>query len=273
VRLCWPPIIERAAEIAGETVMTLRQCFYILVSEGLIPNADSSYKGLSRLTAEARREGSFSSFIDGTREIFQYATFDGVAEAIGDTVATYRRDRTEGQERQVWIAGEKRTLAKQLQQWFGDLGCPIVVCAGYPSQTLCDDVSGQVHNDGRGAALIYAGDFDPSGEDIARDFVTRVDAFDDFVRVAVTPEQIDSLKLTPMPGKRSDARADAFEARHGELVQVEVEAIHPDTLRRLYQEAIDEVWDASTFDRVCERENLERDELEALLERYEDTNE
>jgi hypothetical protein len=273
VRLCWPPIIERAAEIAGETVMTLRQCFYILVSEGLIPNADSSYKGLSRLTAEARREGSFSSFIDGTRAILEPTTFDGAADAIGDIVRWYRRDRTEGQEWQLWIAGEKRTLAVQLRSWFGTLGCPIVVCAGYPSQTLCDDVRGQVLNDGRDALLIYAGDFDPSGEDIARDFVTRVDAFDDFVRVAVTPEQIDSLNLTPMPGKRSDARADAFEARHGELVQVEVEAIHPDTLRRLYQEAIDGVWDKSAYDSVCAREAQERADLEDLLNHYEDEEE
>ena len=61
-RLVWAPIVGRAAEIAGGTLMTLRQCFYILVSEGLIPNADSSYKSLSRLTAEARREGWFPSF-------------------------------------------------------------------------------------------------------------------------------------------------------------------------------------------------------------------
>jgi hypothetical protein len=249
--------------------MTLRQCFYILVSEGLIPNADSSYKGLSRLTAEARREGWFPSFIDGTREIFLPTTFDGVGDAIGDIVRWYRRDRTEGQDWQVWIAGEKRTLAQQLQEWFGELGCPIVVCAGYPSQTLCDDVRGHVHNDGRDAVLIYAGDFDPSGEDIARDFVERVDAFDEVVRVAVTPEQIGSLNLTPMLGKRSDARAAGFQARPGQLVQVEVEAVHPDILRRLYQEAVDEVWDTSTYEEVLAREERERSGLEEVLDRYE----
>jgi hypothetical protein len=270
MRLCWPPIIERAAEIAAGTLMTLRQCFYILVSEALIPNADSSYKNLSRLTAEARRNGWFPPFIDGTREIFQYATFDGVVDAIGDTVASYRRDRTEGQGWQVWVAGEKRTLAQQLQQWFGDLGCPIVVCAGYPSQTLCDDVRGHVYNDDRDAVLIYAGDFDPSGEDIARDFVERVGAFDEVVRVAVTPDQINALSLTPMPGKRSDARAAGFEARHGQLVQVEVEAIHPDTLHRLYQDAIDPLWDTSAYEQVREREAKERSDLEGLLGRYED---
>jgi hypothetical protein len=269
-RLRWVPIIERAAEVAGGTLMTLRQCFYILVSEGRVPNVDTSYKQLSRLSAEARREGWFPSFIDGTREIFAYRSFDGIADAIGDTVATYRRDRTEGQEWQVWIAGEKRTLAQQLRRWFGDLGAPIVVCAGYPSQTLCDDVSESVDDDGRPAVLIYAGDFDPSGEDIARDFVERVDAFEEVVRVAVTQEQVATLGLMPMPGKRSDSRAASFEARYGELVQVEVEAVHPDTLRQLYQDAVDEWWDTSTFERVCAREAKERAALVQVLDRYEE---
>jgi hypothetical protein len=197
--------------------MTLRQCFYILVSEGRIPNADLSYKRLSSLTAAARREGWFPSFIDGTRSIVRYRTWDGLEDAIGDAANVYRRDRTEGQEWQVWIGGEKRTLAQQLERWFGELGCPIVVCAGYASQTLCDDVRDAIEGDDRPAVLVYAGDFDPSGEDIARDFVNRVSAFAEVVRVAVTAEQIESLALPPMPGKPLDSRAAAFVARHGQL--------------------------------------------------------
>lgn len=79
--------------------------------------------------------------------------------------------------------------------------------------------------------------------------------------MAVTQEQIGTLGLTPLPGKRSDARAAGFEVRHGQLVQVEVEAIHPDTLRGLHQAAIEPYWDVSTFDRVCEQEDREREAL------------
>jgi len=118
----------------------------------------------------------------------------------------------------------------------------------------------------RPAILIYAGDFDPSGEDIARDFVERVDAFSEVVSVAVTPEQVGELGLTPMPGKRTDARAASFQARHGQLVQVEVEAVHPDTLRGLYQGAVDAVWDTTTYERVLAQEASERDALREFLE-------
>lgn len=288
-RIRWEPVIERAAEVAAGALMTLRQCFYILVSEGAIPNTDTSYKRLSSLTAEGRREGSFPSFLDGTREIVRYRAYEGVEDAIGAAVRVYRRDRTEGQEAQVWIAGEKRTLAAQLERWFGDLGCPIVVCAGYSSQTLCDDVRAEIAADQaadkrdptydpdfpglswrqRPAVLIYAGDFDPSGEDIARDFIDRVGAFDEVVRVAVTSDQVAGLGLPPQPGKATDSRAAGFIARHGSLVQVEVEAVHPETLRQLYQDAVDRFWDVSAYDAVCVREESEREALRAVLERFE----
>jgi hypothetical protein len=262
-------VVDRAAEIAGGALMTLRQCFYILISEGLIPNADTSYKRLSSLTAEGRREDWFPAFIDGTREIIHFQAYTSIEDAIGNAVSTYRRDRTEGQEVQIWIAGEKRTLAAQLEHWFGDLGVPIVVCSGYSSQTLCDDVRYEIEADDRDAILVYAGDFDPSGEDIARDFIERVGAFDHVVRVAVLPEQIAELGLSPQPGKATDSRASGFVARHGSLVQVEVEAIHPDILRSLYQEAIDGFWDTSAYKRVLEQEREERDALRAVLERFE----
>jgi hypothetical protein len=266
VRLQWEPIIKRAREVAADGEMTLRQCFYVLVSEGLLPNSDYSYKRLSDLTAQARREGWFPAFLDGTREVFRHDTWDGIEHAVSDLSDTYRRDRTEGQPRQVWIAAEKRTLARQLQGWFSDLGCPVVVCAGYASQTLCDDVRAAVEQDGRPSLLVYAGDFDPSGEDIARDFVERVGSFEQVERVAVSAEQVEALELPPLPGESTDARAAGFVARHGRLVQVEVEAVPPGTLQRLYQEALDAVWDVSASEDVLAREADERERLLALRE-------
>ena len=241
--------------------MTLRQCFYILVSEGLIPNTTGSYKRLSELSAVGRRESTFPSFLDGTRDIIGWQTYDSPEEALDAAAQNYMRDRTEGQPYQLWIAGEKRTLRAQLVDWFAPLGSHIVLCAGYSSQTLCDDVQAVMEEDGRPSVLIYAGDLDPSGEDIARDFIERVDSFDVIERVAVLPEQIASLSLVPQPGKDTDSRAGDFIDRHGSLFQVEVEAIHPNTLRKLYQDAIDKYLDVSEYDRQVQRENDERESM------------
>jgi hypothetical protein len=72
------------------------------------------------------------------------------------------------------------------------------------------------------------------------------------------------------PGKATDSRAAAFAARHGALVQVEVEAIAPDVLRRLYADAIERWFDVPKYEVVLAGEAVERDRLEALALELED---
>jgi hypothetical protein len=52
--------------------------------------------------------------------------------------------------------------------------------------------------------LIYAGDFDPSGEDIDRDFIQRTACFDEVVRVALSLEQVERYDQPPQLGKATD---------------------------------------------------------------------
>jgi hypothetical protein len=68
-------------------------------------------------------------------------------------------------------------------------------------------------------------------------------------------------RLPPQPGKRSDSRSARFELEHGRLVQVELDALSPDDLRAIYEEALATVWDVSRYDEVLEREADERREL------------
>lgn len=122
----------------------------------------------------------------------------------------------------------------------------------------------QMEADDRPAVLVYAGDFDPSGEDILRDFVERTGyCWTEVKRVAVNADQIDEYGLVPQPGKRTDSRAAGFVARHGQLVQVEVEALDPADLRRLYETATFSYWDESTYEAVLEREDADIEELTA----------
>lgn len=48
---------------------------------------------------------------------------------------------------------------------------------------------------------IYAGDFDPSGEDIERDFLVRAACFAETVRVALDWDQVEEFDLPPQEGK------------------------------------------------------------------------
>jgi hypothetical protein len=260
VRLDWQAILAEASRIVQsyDTGVTLRQLFYRLVAAELLPNSQSAYKTLSSRSADARRRGEFPDLIDRTRDIHRYQTFGGVDDAREWLRAIYRRDRTEGQPNSVYLGVEKNGIVAQLESWFGDLGFPILALGGYSSQSYVADVIADVREQERPAVLIYAGDFDASGEDIDRDFGARTHCFDRVVRVALTEVQVNDFRLPPQPGKQTDTRAASFIARHGDLVQVELDALPPDTLRGLYAEAIAEFFDESAYDDCLRHEKEER---------------
>lgn len=263
-RVRWGPVLEQAREImAGyDTGVTLRQLYYRLVAVEAIPNKKSAYSTLSDVSAKARRAGEFPDFIDRTRRIHRYTTYPSPDAARQRLAATYRRDRTEGQEWAVYIGVEKAGIVEQLMAWFGDLSIPIVALGGFASQTYVKQVLVDAARQPRPAVLIYAGDFDPSGEDIDRDFVARTGCWDRVHRIALNAEQVVEYDLPAQMGKSTDSRAAGFVERHGELVQVELDALPLDALRGLYADAIRSYWDRSAYETVLEREHHDRQQLE-----------
>ena len=259
-RLTWRMVLTSASAIVDryDTGVTLRQLFYRLVAAGILSNTRVAYQTLSSRTAEARRRGQFPPLIDRTRSIHRFQTFDGPAEARSWLRRIYRRDRTENQPWSIYLGVEKAGIVEQLEAWFGDLGVPILALGGYSSQTYIDEIVDDVESQGRPSVLIYAGDFDPSGEDIDRDFLERTGCFDAVVRVALTPELIEEFDLPEQMGKTTDSRAKGFIARHGRLVQVELDALPPDQLQRLYRDAIDRYWDTSAYEAALNREHADR---------------
>lgn len=263
-RTNWSEVLDHAANIVAtytDTSVTLRQLFYRLVADGTLDNTTSRYKTLSARTAEARRAGTFPDLIDRTRSIHVARTFDSPEEATDWLARIYRRDRTEGQPWSVYLGVEKAGLVQQLDRWFGEYGIPIVPLGGYASQSYVDEVAEDVDSSNCPSVLLYGGDFDPSGVDIDRDFTERVGRFDEVVRVALNASQVEEYQLPPQMGKSSDSRAAAFIEEHGELVQVELDALDPTDLRALYAEALEEFWDESAYQQSLARE--ERD-LEIL---------
>lgn len=266
-RVRWPAVIAEAAKIAGSYDdsggATLRQVYYRLVSLGLIANTSSAYSRLSDLTAEGRRNGTFPRLVDRTRSIFEDQTWTSPEDAVGYIARVFRMNRTEGQEVSLYIGVEKDGMVQQLDHWFGDYGIPILALRGYSSQSHVDKVRDHALRQDRPAVMIYAGDFDPSGIEIPRDFVQRTGCFSAVHRIAVNPDDIDRYDLPVALGKPADKRAKAFVAEFGALVQVEMDSLEPLTLRGMYQHVIDSYWNYDTYDAVLEREADQREELEA----------
>lgn len=270
-RRSWPLILNHARQImdASPFQFTLRQLFYRLVADGTLRNTRSEYTQLSSKTAEARREGTFPQFVDRTREIHQPPFFEDPNQAIMEVAGVYRLDCTEGQERQVILVVEKDTVAGLVQQWFRREGVPVVALRGYASQSLDADIDDLINRDSRPTTVIYAGDFDPSGEDIVRNFLHHaaldLDGDDEFVKVVVTPEIIERFNLPELAGKASDTRSVGFVQRHGRLVQVEVEALDPADLHDLLRAAVDPLIDESVLAAVIAREETEAEQIRSHM--------
>lgn len=282
-RLRWPAIIARAAEIVEsyDIPVTLRQLFYRLVMEQLIPNAEGPYKRLSELTADLRRKGEFPPLFDRGRRILEPPTFAGVADGITALLQQYRLDRTIGQTAQVFIGVEKNALAGLLEAWFENYGLPVLPLGGFSSEDIDRRVKDRVHTDGRPAVLIIAGDFDASGMDITRNFIQQTDCWKAVHRIALDESLIDRLGLPVLEGKATDSRAARFIAEHPDIherhdfghtairgkrvripVQVELDAVEPNMLRSLYLDAVAQYWDVSAFERVVASE---QDDLAEIL--------
>lgn len=276
-RIRWPSVLIEAKRIVEsyDTGVTLRQLFYRLVAAGLLPNTQGYYKRLSDRRAEGRREGWFPELLDRTSRIERPATWAGPDDACDWLQDIYCRDRTEGQDWTIYLGVEKAGMSAQLDAWFSDpLGIPHVALGGYASQTFCDAVRRDIEDQDRPAVLIYAGDLDPSGEDIDRDFVARVGAFEKVVRIALNEPQVIEFGLIHNPNPEvaekleRDSRGAAFKRRHPDLglVQFEVDALPPETLRDLYRDELDAYWDMSSFEASRQQENTDIAWLRALRE-------
>lgn len=167
--LNWKPILTRAKDIVNsyDTSVTRRQLFYRLVAAGLIPNKDSSYTYLSRLTTDGRHDGTFPQLIDSTRKIHQLNGYSSPESALHVLAHYYKRRRDEGQEYAVYLGVEKRTMIEQLSAWFFDYGVKVVPLGGFTSQSYIEvvlkEIADEAESIGRPSVFIYAGDLDASG--------------------------------------------------------------------------------------------------------------
>jgi hypothetical protein len=109
--------------------------------------------------------------------------------------------------------------------------------------------------------VLYAGDYDPSGLDIERAFVTRLDRLILFQRVALDRDQVTEHRLPVAPAKTADTRTAAMERTTGEATQVELDALDPLVLVSLFTDLITAAADPQTW---WERIAVEQDEAAAI---------
>lgn len=237
-RIDWPAVLALAAgHVHAEAdalglAPTLRRVHYLLVSDEAATaagyaNTQGAYKGLSRETARAREAGTFPDLTDRTRSVVPPLAWESEAEARDWLAERFTLDRRPYCAARTLVAVEKDGLLPLLRSRFGWLD--VTAVRGYASLTHARTLS-------RYDAVVYAGDYDPSGLDIDRDLRERAGV--PVVRVALTAAQVTEHRLPPALAKGTDTRRGRMLAEHGHAVQVEVDALPPAVLLAAVAEAV-----------------------------------
>lgn len=274
-------VIDQANEIiaAYETdgiQLTLRQLYYQFVSRNWLPNTERSYKNLSATISDGRLAGLIDwSAID---DLGRTPSIPGFYDTRADFVNMLKRsaksgyvlDHWKGQSYYVELWVEKQALSSVLHPIASQFQIGFMMNKGYSSQTAMYDSSKRFIDqtrDGKQAVILYAGDHDPSGEDMVRDIDDRLRMFGAEVvveKIALTKAQIVQFRCPPNPAKFSDPRATEYIAKHGRQ-SWEVDALDPKEMRKIAQRAIRKFLDPGPYNAQIEREQKETAELTRKL--------
>lgn len=274
---------------------TLRQVYYRLVASQEIENSRSSYNTLSAILTQAREEGRINpdAIEDRNRRVDgEVTTWDEPEECreniekwafqIGER---YKVDLWASQNTYVELWTEKDALAALLSQAASPYRVPVAICRGYNSFSFLHEAVKRFCEkaDGRDSVILYFGDFDPSGEDMVRDIKDRLAHYfalwGDSVQMPIIRkagllrEDIDAYNLPPDLTKKTDTRAKGFIAKHGDI-SVELDALPPDVLMQRVRDSVDSlISDPQAWDEEIKREEKEKAEVLASLEKVWGANE
>ncbi len=272
--------------------VTLRGLFYILVSKNVVPNTKSAYKRLSEVVAKARYEKKFpahlirdvtrsSAYLEKTEYYPSELSEEDLRRLIESTLesySTYSLNPWKDQPKRVIVLVEKEAqyeLVKKVVAENFEFGVyKIVFSRGYDSATdmikLAEEIK-SLNEDGYKTVLLIITDFDPSGEDIARDYIERLRYIEpslDFEaeKIAVTREQIEKFNLPCTPESaeeleklRRDPRFKKFTDKWG-LVRVELDALvalRLDDFKQILVDSIKKHFDFKIYEEVTKKREEE----------------
>jgi hypothetical protein len=222
---------------------TLRELFYRLASKGVIALTKNDYKKLSDALAKARYRGEFPWHLmkDTSRQSPRWLeertyyptkalTEDDLKKVLEDYVSNYSNvsvNPWEDQKCRVFVVVEKDSLLDTVEAIvkrafpFGVFQVRSI--RGYDSATDIYNLAVELGLEGQRPVVLQIGDFDPTGEDIVRDFRERLMMLSRrkdivFEKVAVTIDQVVDLDLPCKPEKLEEIQKLRRDARYGKHI-------------------------------------------------------
>lgn len=283
--------------------LTVRQVFYRMVATYDFPKKEEDYKRLIKIVAKARRaslvEGDnfipFDAIRDDRGQYRDPWEFDDQASYLEYLVAItrdFKLRQQAGQEQVLEMWCEAAGMVPIMVDIAHPYGLRVNSGGGYDSVTAKHKLASRVvdrwEKEERRTVILHVGDFDPSGEnlcDVLHEDVlhmvsqrcwdggrVRADVFE-IERVALTGQQVIDRQVITAPPKPTDARMAAFlrtnswvaEELGTDNITAQLEALTPDELRGLIEEAIEAHFDHDTLADLRDRQDTIQERLTERL--------
>jgi len=261
--------------------LTVRQVFYQLVARGHIENTMQSYKRVASIINDGRMAGliDWDAIEDRTRSVKKRSAWGSASDIVQSAADSFHMDMWDNQNYRVFVIVEKQALEGIMQSVCNQWDVPLVAARGYPSvsvvKEMVEQYLGPCIEEGKEPVILHFGDHDPSGIDMTRDLIDRIQIFAeaygavDLQRLALNMNQIHAYKPPPNPAKTTDSRFAGYMREHG-TESWELDALEPrvlvDLVERTTQSYID---DGAWAERTEEIEGL-RAKLQDAAARFRD---
>ncbi len=247
--------------------MTVRQVFYQATVRDIIQKTEAGYTKVQTDLVLMRRAGElpYDWLADNTRWQRKPRTFNGVEEALNDTVRLYRKSLWAAANSYVEVWLEKDALAGVVMPITSFFDVPLMVARGYASLSFLHSAADHIRSLDVPTYIYHLGDYDPSGVNAGEKIEQTLrqmapDADIEFARVAVEPWQIEEWNLPTRPTKTSDTRSKKF----GDI-SVELDAIDPDRLRGLVMAVIEHHLPKQQLEILKAAEESEREVIRQIV--------
>jgi hypothetical protein len=250
--------------------MIVRQAYYQATVRGICEKTENGYDAVQRDLVLLRRSGEvpLDWIVDNSRTCHRVYTCSSIEAALEDTVQQYRKSLWDDADCEVQIWLEKDSLSGIVEPITNKYDVPLMVVRGYSSISFAYEAAQGMRTDVP-VYVYHFCDLDPSGvnasekiEEALRKYAP--DAEIHFVRIAVTPQQVAMWNLPSRPNKSTDSRTKKFAKKHS--ASIELDAIDPNVLRHLVENAILQHMLPDTYADLMKQEQREKITIRQLID-------
>lgn len=259
--------------------LSLRQLYYQMVARDLVENTLQSYKRMGDLVSNARLAGriDWEMIEDRNRETITPPMWSSPDQIVEAAAAQFAIDRWQDQAWHIEVMVEKAALEGVLIPVCRRLGIRFTANRGYSSSSTMYETGKRLERmsgiHGKRICILYLGDHDPSGIDMTRDVLDRLNLFSggyqlvEVQRLALNYDQVEALHPPENPAKTTDSRAAKYIAEFGES-SWELDAVSPEQLAQLVTEAVVSLRDEDAWQHALAAEDAMRKELQGFVKSY-----